>query len=105
MNPCQKAIPLFMSLVLSFAILLFGTMPCTAQEGGVTSANTTTAEKRTWEFDLSASYYSFRSQDDFTLAVARADSGPPVTAQRARDLVPGQQPGLGEGSPPHGAPS
>ena len=50
------------------AMLLFGAVPCSAEESGA-------MEKLNWEYDISASYYSFRNQDDFLLAVARADRG------------------------------
>jgi len=62
--------------VLATAMLLFNALTCGAQEGGVATAPTTTVDASSWSFDLSASYYSFRNQDDFTLAVLRADRGP-----------------------------
>jgi hypothetical protein len=57
------------------AALFLSAPPCSAQEGTITTAPTSTAEASGWAFDLSASYYSFRNQDDFTLAVLRADRG------------------------------
>lgn len=63
-------------LIISFILCaVLVSTAATAQEGGVVTAPTPTAGPAGWEFDLSASYYSFRSQDDFTLAVLRADRG------------------------------
>jgi len=56
-------------------MLLMGTATCDAAESNVASAPTVTADSSGWAFDLTASYYSFRDQDDFTLAVFRADRG------------------------------
>jgi hypothetical protein len=62
--------------VIAAAVILFGAADGIAQEGGVVSSPSSTAGPAGWTFDLSASYYSFRNQDDFTLAVLRADRGP-----------------------------
>jgi len=61
--------------VIAAAMLLLGALTCSAQEKGITSAPSSTADASGWAFDLTASYYSFRNQDDFTLAVFRADRG------------------------------
>ena len=58
------------------AILIAAAATCFSQEAQLSTAPSSTAGRSGWEFDLSASYYSFRNQDDFTLAVATADRGP-----------------------------
>jgi hypothetical protein len=55
--------------------LLLGALNVTARATDLASAPTATADASGWAFDLSASYYSFRNQDDFTLAVLTADRG------------------------------
>ena len=65
----------FAFLAVMVIALLLVALPCSAQEVKVSSAPTSTADASGWEYDLSASYYSFRNQDDFMLAVARADRG------------------------------
>jgi len=70
-----RPIAVFGSIVAVLGALLLGSAAGHAQEGGVVSSPTPTVEKPGWEYDLTASYYSFRNQDDFTLAVARADRG------------------------------
>ena len=62
-------------LAVVVTALFLVALPCSAQEGTITTAPTSTAAASGWEYDLSASYYSFRNQDDFMLAVARADRG------------------------------
>jgi len=62
--------------VIAGAMLLLGAVTCAAQDSTVVTVPATTAGASGWAFDLSASYYSFRNQDDFTLAVLRADRGP-----------------------------
>jgi hypothetical protein len=62
-------------MVFSVAASQLGATSCSAQEGGAASVPTATAEANGWAFDLTASYYSFRDQDDFILAVATADRG------------------------------
>ena len=61
--------------IIAFTALLIVTSPCIAQEAALATSTSTTAEASGWKYDITASYYSFRSQDDFTLAVARADRG------------------------------
>ena len=57
------------------AALLLGVMPCGAQESGIATAPSTTADAARWAFSATGMYYSFRDQDDFVLAVATADRG------------------------------
>jgi len=61
--------------VFTAGLLLLGTMTCGAQEATLATSITSTADTPGWKYDITASYYSFRNQDDFTLAVARADRG------------------------------
>ena len=61
--------------VIAATAILFGVADGVAQQGGVVSAPSSTAGPAGWTFDLSASYYSFRDQDDFMLAVLRVDRG------------------------------
>jgi len=56
-------------------MLLLGALTCSAQEAGLATSSSSTADATGWKYDITASYYSFRNQDDFTLAVARADRG------------------------------
>jgi hypothetical protein len=58
------------------AALLLGAMTCSAQEGGITTAPSSTADAPRWSYSATGMYYSFRDQDDFVLAVATADRGP-----------------------------
>jgi hypothetical protein len=62
--------------ITAAAMLLVGAMTCNAQEGGITTAPSSTAESNRWAYSATGMYYSFRDQDDFTLAVATADRGP-----------------------------
>ena len=57
------------------AMLFMGAAACDAAESSAASAPAKSGGAPGWAFDLSASYYSFRNQDDFTLAVLRADRG------------------------------
>jgi hypothetical protein len=61
--------------IVAAAVILLGALTCNAQEAGLATAPSTTADATGWKYDITASYYSFRNQDDFTLAVARADRG------------------------------
>jgi hypothetical protein len=61
--------------IITAAVLLPAALPCAAQEAGQATSVTSTADAAGWNYDITASYYSFRNQDDFTLAVARADRG------------------------------
>jgi hypothetical protein len=63
------------SIVLTVAAVLLGTMTCGAQEGGLVTAPSSTADATGWAYSATGMYYSFRNQDDFTLAVATADRG------------------------------
>jgi len=64
-----------MICIVAAAVVLLGALTCNAQEAGLATAPSTTTDAAGWKYDITASYYSFRSQDDFTLAVARADRG------------------------------
>jgi hypothetical protein len=57
------------------AALLLGAMTCSAQEAGLATAPSSTADAPGWAYSVTGMYYSFRGQDDFTLAVATADRG------------------------------
>ena len=74
-NPRPKNAVSFVLATIAFIALLIVASPCTAQDGGLATAASTTEDASGWEYDITASYYSFRNQDDFTLAVARADRG------------------------------
>lgn len=71
-------VKILVAIIATAAMLFPGALICSAQEAGLaTSTSTsTTADTTGWKYDITASYYSFRNQDDFTLAVARADRGP-----------------------------
>ena len=61
--------------VISAAVLLLGAMTCSAQDSGLATAPSSTADAIGWSYSATGMYYSFRGQDDFTLAVATADRG------------------------------
>jgi hypothetical protein len=69
-----------MSMLLKSAIiavvLLLSSLPCAAQEGGLATASSSTFDADRWAYAVTGSYYSFRDQDDFLLAVATAERGP-----------------------------
>jgi len=58
------------------ASLLLEVLTCNAQEGKGMPANPTTSVAPGWTYSVTASYYSFRHQDDFFLGVATAEKGP-----------------------------
>jgi len=62
--------------IIALASLLLGAATGFTQEGGAVSAATSTADAAGWAYSATVSYYSFRNQDDFTLAVATAEKGP-----------------------------
>ena len=62
--------------IIAVASLLLGAATGFTQEGGAVSAPTSTADAARWAYSATVSYYSFRNQDDFTLAVATAEKGP-----------------------------
>jgi hypothetical protein len=64
------------SIVLAVAAVLLAAMTCNAQEGGITTAPSSTVNAPGWAYSITGSYYSFRNQDDFVLAVATAEKGP-----------------------------
>ena len=64
------------SIVLAAAAaILLGAMTCIGQEAGLATAPSATADAPGWTYSATGMYYSFRNQDDFTLAVATADRG------------------------------
>ena len=60
---------------VAFIALLLVALPCNAQDGKIVTAPSSTADTPGWTYSATAMYYSFRGQDDFTLAVATADRG------------------------------
>ncbi len=65
------------SIVIASAVVLLGTLTCTAQEeGGKAPASTTNAAAVSWAYSVTGSYYSFHNQSDFVLVVATAERGP-----------------------------
>jgi hypothetical protein len=65
----------FIVATAAFIALLLVAVTCSAQEDVLATSASSTADAAGWKYDITASYYSFRNQDDFTLAVARADRG------------------------------
>jgi hypothetical protein len=63
-------------VLITAAALLPGALTCNGQEAGLATAPSSTAETPGWAYSATGMYYSFRDQDDFTLAVATADRGP-----------------------------
>jgi len=63
-------------VLITTAALLLGAVTCMGQEAGITTAPSSTAAAAGWAYSATVSYYSFRNQDDFTLAVATAEKGP-----------------------------
>jgi hypothetical protein len=62
--------------IIATAALLLRALTCSAQEGKIATAPSSTAETPRWAYSVTGSYYSFRNQDDFVLAVATAEKGP-----------------------------
>ncbi len=67
---------MWMSRIISAAALLLSALTCSAQEGGITTVPPSTTDAPVWSYSATGMYYSFRDQDDFTLAVATAEHGP-----------------------------
>jgi hypothetical protein len=63
------------SIVIVTAAVLFFALTCNAQEAGLATAQSNPANADRWAYSATGSYYSFRDQDDFLLAVATADRG------------------------------
>jgi hypothetical protein len=61
---------------IASATLLVGALTCAAQEGKGTPAPSSAEDAPAWAYSATGMYYSFRDQDDFTLAVATAEKGP-----------------------------
>ncbi len=57
------------------AVLLVIAVTCSAQEAGLKTAPSPTADGSGWSYSATAMYYSFRNQDDLTIAVATAERG------------------------------
>ena len=57
------------------AALLLVALTSNAQDGKIETAPFSTADAPRWAFSVTGSYYSFRNQDDFLLAVATAERG------------------------------
>jgi hypothetical protein len=62
--------------IIAAAALILSALNCSAQEGGLTTAPSSTTDALGWAFSATGMYYSFRDQDDFLLAVATAEQGP-----------------------------
>jgi hypothetical protein len=58
------------------AAALLLALTCNAQDGKIETAPSSTANAPGWAYSITGSYYSFRNQDDFLLAVATAERGP-----------------------------
>ena len=56
--------------------LLLGAITCSAQEGGIATAPSLTADKSAWAYSITPSYNSPRNQNDFVSAVMSAEKGP-----------------------------
>jgi hypothetical protein len=65
-----------MIVIAAAAVLLLGALTCNAQDAALATASSRTADAPGWTYSATGMYYSFRDQDDFTLAVATADRGP-----------------------------
>jgi hypothetical protein len=66
----------FMRMIGIAAAAVLVAQACNAQEGGITTAPSSTADAPPWAFSVTGSYYSFQNQDNFLLAVATAEHGP-----------------------------
>jgi hypothetical protein len=64
------------ALVSIAAAVLLGSAISSAQEAGLATVPSSTADVPGWVYSVTASYYSFRNQDDFMFAVATAERGP-----------------------------
>jgi hypothetical protein len=63
-------------VLIPAAALLLGALTCTAQEGGIATAPSLTADTSAWAYSVTVSYNSLRNQDDFVNAVMSAEKGP-----------------------------
>jgi hypothetical protein len=63
-----------LTVIAAAAALLLGAVTCNAQEGGIATAPSSTADG--WAYSVTGSYYSFRDQKDFVVGVAMAERGP-----------------------------
>ena len=61
--------------VIAVAMLLLLALPSSAQEAAISTTDSSAADASGRTYEITASYYSFRNQDDFLLAVVRADRG------------------------------
>ena len=74
-NPRPKSAVSFVIAISSVLSLLLVALPCNAQEAGLATAPSSKADASGWAYSATGMYYSFRNQEDFTLAVATADQG------------------------------
>jgi hypothetical protein len=58
------------------AAMLLVAMTCNAQESGIATAPSSTADAPGWGYSVTGSYYSFHDQKDFVVGVATAERGP-----------------------------
>ncbi len=58
------------------AAVLSGSMTVNAQDPGIATAPSSTADAPGWAYSVSGSYYSFRDQKNFMLGIATAERGP-----------------------------
>jgi hypothetical protein len=56
------------------ALFLYA-LTCSAEDSGITTATPSTGGAPAWSYSATASYYSFRDQKDFFIAVATAERG------------------------------
>ncbi len=64
------------SIVFTALVVLLGALTCAAQENENAPAPTSAVIAPSWAYTVTGSYYSFRNQSDFVLAVATAERGP-----------------------------
>ena len=62
--------------IIVVAAMLLSALTCAAQEGGNAATPSSSADAPGWAYSVTGSYYSFRDQDDFLLAIAIAEQGP-----------------------------
>jgi len=62
--------------IIAVAAMLLSALTCAAQEGGNAATPSSSTAAPGWAYSVTGSYYSFRDQDDFLLAIAIAEQGP-----------------------------
>jgi hypothetical protein len=75
-NPCLTALLRLVVVIAAVAALLMGALTCSAQDGKIVTAPSSTTDVAGWTYSATGMYYSFRGQDDFLAAVATAEKGP-----------------------------